>query len=64
MLLDMETDSSAATGMTQAQPQRLLDHSPSMEVQIRTQGASAAMLQNQLTSACNLKACCTVLAVV
>lgn len=39
VLLDMETtDSSEAAGVTKAQPERIVDHSPNMEIQIRTQG--------------------------
>lgn len=39
VLLDMETtDSSDAAGVVKAQPERIVDHSPNMEIQIRTQG--------------------------
>ena len=39
VLLDMETtNSSEAAGVTKAQPERIVDHSPNMEIQIRTQG--------------------------
>ena len=39
VLLDMKTtDSSDAAGVSKAQPERIVDHSPNMEIQIRTQG--------------------------